>query len=209
VRPPGHHAEGRAFGGFCYFNSAAIAAQYLSRYGKAAVLDVDYHHGNGTQNIFYRRSDVLTISIHGHPRFAYPHFSGFEDETGEDKGKGYTINYPLPEQVDGGRYRDTLRKALRQITTFQPQFLVVPLGLDPAKNDPTGTWSLLAGDFEENGRMIGALQIPTVIIQEGGYRIRSLGKNARHFFTGLWTGAHITNAVFAKKNHDTHNRRRR
>lgn len=190
VRPPGHHAERRAFGGFCYFNSAAIAAHYLSQFGKVAILDIDYHHGNGAQDIFYERSDVLTISIHGHPRFAYPYFTGFEDEKGIGTGEGYNINIPLPENTDGNRYREALQKALRRIKIFHPQFLIVPFGLDPAKNDPTGSWSLQAKDFLENGKLIGSLKLSTVIVQEGGYRIRSLGINARHFFLGLWSGAH-------------------
>ncbi|MBN1483008.1 histone deacetylase family protein [candidate division KSB1 bacterium] len=186
VRPPGHHAEQRVFGGFCYFNSNAIAAHYLSTYGKVAILDLDYHHGNGQQDIFYHRSDVLTISLHGHPRFAYPYFSGFADEYGEGEGLGYNLNFPLAEEMTGVHYRQTLDKALRRIEKFQPKFLLVALGLDPAKGDPTGTWSLMAKDFEENGRMIGALGLPVLVVQEGGYKTRSLGINARHFFTGLW-----------------------
>ncbi len=190
VRPPGHHAERRAFGGFCYFNSSAVAAQYLCRYGKVAVLDIDYHHGNGTQNIFYGRNDVLTLSIHGHPRIAYPYFSGFDDEKGNGAGVGYNMNIPLGEHVTGDQYREALKKALRAIGRFQPRFLVVALGLDTAKGDPTGSWSLQAKDFEVNGRMIGAVSLPTLVVQEGGYRIRSLGRNARNFFTGLWEGVH-------------------
>ena len=190
VRPPGHHAERRAFGGFCYFNSAAIAAQHLSSYGKVAVLDLDYHHGNGTQNIFYARADVLTVSIHGHPRFAYPYFSGFKDEKGEGPGFGHNINIPLPEHVDGETYRESLEKVLKRIKQFQPQFLIVALGFDPAKDDPTGSWSLRAKDFRLNGKMLGTLQMPTIVVQEGGYRVRSLGANARNFFLGLWTGFH-------------------
>jgi acetoin utilization deacetylase AcuC-like enzyme len=189
VRPPGHHAERRVFGGFCYFNSTAIAAQYLSAYGKVAILDIDYHHGNGQQDIFYDRSDVLTISIHGHPRFAFPYFSGFEDETGIGAGEGHNINIPLPENVDGNRYRDVLNKALKRVVQFHPRFLIVALGLDPEKKDPTGSWNLQSRDFETNGKMIGSLQFPTLVVQEGGYNNRVLGMNARHFFMGLWSGA--------------------
>jgi acetoin utilization deacetylase AcuC-like enzyme/GNAT superfamily N-acetyltransferase len=189
IRPPGHHAERKAFGGFCYLNSSAIAAHFLSRIGTVAVLDVDYHHGNGTQDIFYERPDVLSISIHGHPRFAYPYFSGFEEEKGQGSGQGFNVNFPLPEQVDGARYRETLEKALRRILRFRPRFLVVALGLDPAKGDPTGTWSLQAKDFESVGRMIGSLYLPTLVVQEGGYKTRSLGVNARHFFVGVIGGA--------------------
>ena len=185
VRPPGHHAERACFGGFCYLNNTAIAAHYLSAHGKVAILDVDYHHGNGTQDIFYGRADVLTVSIHGHPRFAYPYFSGFEDERGAGPGEGYNLNLPLPEACDGARYRTALARALRAITDFGPAFLVVALGLDPAKHDPTGTWSLRADDFRANGRMIGEMGLPTLVVQEGGYCTRTLGLNCRSFFDGL------------------------
>ena len=194
VRPPGHHAERKAFGGFCYFNTAAIAAHHLSVFGPVAVLDIDYHHGNGTQNIFYKRNDVLTLSIHGHPRFAYPYFSGFSEETGQGAGLGFNRNFPLLERVDGEKYRNVLRRALALIKDFSPTFLVVSLGLDPAKGDPTGTWSLLAKDFTANGVLIGELGLRTLVVQEGGYLIRSLGINARSFFQGLHKGA-------AKANH--------
>ena len=189
VRPPGHHAERRSFGGFCYFNNNAIAAQYLCAHGKVAILDIDYHHGNGQQDIFYRRADVLTVSVHGHPRFAYPYFSGFEDERGEGEGEGFNFNLPLPEALDGARYREALSRAIRRIEQYAPQFLVVALGLDTAKGDPTGTWSLLPKDFAENGRLIGAMGLPTVVIQEGGYRHRTLGQNAHQFFKGLVAGS--------------------
>jgi acetoin utilization deacetylase AcuC-like enzyme/ribosomal protein S18 acetylase RimI-like enzyme len=185
VRPPGHHAERRAFGGFCYFNNNAIAAHYLSGHGRVAILDIDYHHGNGQQDAFYRRADVLTISIHGHPKFAYPYFTGFEDERGEGEGEGFNWNLPLPEAVDGPLYAKALEKAILRIRAFKPNFLVVALGLDTAKNDPTGTWQLLSKDFETNGRLIGELSLPTLVIQEGGYRNRTLGTNALGFFKGL------------------------
>ncbi|MBN1534624.1 MAG: histone deacetylase family protein [Spirochaetes bacterium] len=188
VRPPGHHAERRVFGGFCYLNSTAVAAQYLSHVGRVAVLDIDYHHGNGTQDIFYARSDVMTLSIHGHPRFAYPYFSGFSDETGTGEGAGYNVNLPLEEHVDGERYRRVLQQALQRITRFSPDFLVVALGFDTAKGDPTGTWSLQPGDFEKNGTLMGLLGRPTLFVQEGGYRIPTLGKNAASFFRGFMHG---------------------
>jgi acetoin utilization deacetylase AcuC-like enzyme/GNAT superfamily N-acetyltransferase len=185
VRPPGHHAERRAFGGFCYFNNNSIAAQFLRQHGRVAILDIDYHHGNGQQDIFYDRQDVLTVSIHGDPSFAYPYFSGFRDEIGEGEGAGFNLNLPLPEKTDGERYRKALGSALKRVTAFDPDFLVVALGLDTAKGDPTGTWSLTWRDFELNGRMIGELGIPVLVVQEGGYRTRTLGVNARHFFEGL------------------------
>jgi acetoin utilization deacetylase AcuC-like enzyme len=188
VRPPGHHAEKKVFGGFCYFNSAAIAANMLSKYGKVAMLDIDYHHGNGQQDIFYGRSDVLTISIHGHPYFAYPYFSGYAEEKGEDEGLGFNLNLPLSEIIDDEKYRKTLKRALKTIAGFKPTYLVILLGLDTAKGDPTGTWMLKAIDFEKNGAMIGALKLPTVIVQEGGYNTKNIGLNAAAFFKGLWKG---------------------
>jgi acetoin utilization deacetylase AcuC-like enzyme len=188
VRPPGHHAERRTFGGFCYFNSAAIAAHHLSAFGRVAILDLDYHHGNGQQDIFWERDDVLTVSIHGHPRFAYPYFSGFEEERGEGRGLGVNLNLPLGEEADGETYRKALATALRRIRHHHPQFLLVALGLDTATGDPTGTWALRARDFEANGQLVGALGLPTLVTQEGGYDNRVIGVNARHFLVGLWTG---------------------
>jgi acetoin utilization deacetylase AcuC-like enzyme len=190
VRPPGHHAEPANFGGFCYFNSAAASAHLLSAYGKVAMLDVDYHHGNGQQEMFYERADILTISIHGHPSVAYPYFSGFAGEKGRGAGRGFNLNIPLPEITDGAAHRRALREALGRVSRFRPRYLVVPLGLDTAKEDPTGSWSLEAADFEEMGRMIGSVRLPTLVVQEGGYDTRVLGVNARSFLAGLWAGAY-------------------
>jgi acetoin utilization deacetylase AcuC-like enzyme len=188
VRPPGHHAEHAAFGGFCYFNSSAVAAHYLSRQGRVALLDIDYHHGNGSQDIFWRRADVLTVSLHGHPRFTYPYFTGYDDEKGEGEGRGYNLNRPLPEGIDGTRYGAELDRALEAVARFRPEFLVLALGLDTAKGDPTGSFRLLTRDFRANGRRIAGLGLPTLVVQEGGYRTQTLGANARHFFTGVWEG---------------------
>lgn len=186
VRPPGHHAEYQVFGGFCYFNNNAIAANYLSKYGRVAILDVDYHHGNGQQQIFYERQDVYTISIHGHPSFAYPYFSGFIEEIGEGDGKDYNLNMPLKEIITGPEYHIDLNKALDRIRKFNPAYLIVAIGFDTGKGDPTGTWKLAARDFEINGKMIAGLKLPTLFVQEGGYYTRSVGINARHFFTGFF-----------------------
>ncbi len=194
VRPPGHHAERSNFGGFCYFNNASICAHYLSQHGRVAMLDLDYHHGNGHQNIFYERADVFTVSIHGDPAYAYPYFSGFAEETGAGPGEGYNLNLPLPRNVKGQRYRGALKKALAAITDFNPDLLVVPLGLDTVREDPTGTWQLTARDLELNGQWIGALRLPTLVVQEGGYRIRTLGVHARHFLQGLLQGAYGKNS---------------
>ncbi len=190
VRPPGHHAERRSFGGFCYFNSAAIAAQYLSRYGRVAILDLDHHHGNGQQYIFYDRSDVFTISIHGHPNFTYPYFSGFRDEKGDGAGKGYNLNIPLGLNIDGKQYYKVLQGVLHRLERFRPRFVIIALGVDTAKSDPTGTWELRAKDFELNGRLIGSLHLPTLVVQEGGYSTRVLGTNVRSFLSGLWAGTY-------------------
>lgn len=186
VRPPGHHAERHVFGGFCYLNSAAVAAHFLSAFGKVAILDIDHHHGNGQEDIFYERDDVLTVSLHVHPRFDYPLFTGFADERGRGRGEGYNLNIPLAKYVHGESFRKALRKALRYIRIFRCDFLVVALGLDTAKRDPTGSWRLFSRDFEANGRMIGTLNVPTLVVQEGGYNNRVLGVNARRFFEGLW-----------------------
>jgi acetoin utilization deacetylase AcuC-like enzyme len=190
VRPPGHHAERSTFGGFCYFSNAGIAANMLAKSGRVAILDVDYHHGNGQQDIFYERDDVLTISIHGHPRFEYPYFTGFAEEEGKGAGLGFNLNMPLRKSVTGERYRKTLAVACNRIKRFDPMFLVVPLGVDTARNDPTGTWLLSEDDFEVNGKMIGALGIPTVVTQEGGYSTSVIGGLVRRFLTGLWKGAY-------------------
>ena len=188
VRPPGHHAEKRTFGGFCYFANSAIAANYLSDYGKVAILDIDYHHGNSQQDIFYHRNDVLTLSIHGHPKFAYPYFTGFKDEIGEGPGYGYNVNIALPETLEPEAYIKQVEGALRKIVEFNPAYLVIALGLDTAKADPTGTWSLGAVHFERLGELIASLDKPTVVVQEGGYRTKTLGINARRFFKGIHQG---------------------
>jgi acetoin utilization deacetylase AcuC-like enzyme/ribosomal protein S18 acetylase RimI-like enzyme len=189
-RPPGHHAERDTYGGFCYFCNGAIAAQHLAeKLGRVAVLDVDYHHGNGTQDIFYDRADVLTVSIHGHPSFAYPYFAGFEDELGDGEGRGFNRNFPLPEEVHDARYLDALDDALTAVKAFRPEALVVSLGLDIAKADPTGTWSVTREGLFEVGRRVGAAGLPTLLVQEGGYNIRSLGRNAARMLTGVCAGA--------------------
>lgn len=172
----------------------AAAAEYLSAFGRVAMLDVDYHHGNGQQDIFYGRSDVLTVSLHGHPRFAYPYFSGFEDEKGEGEGRGFNLNLPLPEHLSGQEHLDALRRASRRISDHGARFLVVPFGGDTCKKDPTGTWSLAARDFENNGKLIGGLGLPVLVVQEGGYNTRLLGENVRAFFKGLFEASRSAGA---------------
>ena len=185
VRPPGHHAERNNVGAFCYFNNNAIAAHYLSKHGTVAVLDIDYHHGNGQQQIFYRRKDVFTVSIHGHPDFAYPYFCGFESEQGKGDGRGYNRNLPQPEHLTEVEYLEVLHHALALVREYDPSFLVVACGFDTAANDPTGTWANRAREFGKMGTAIAALKKPTLFVQEGGYRTASLGVNAAAFFKGV------------------------
>jgi acetoin utilization deacetylase AcuC-like enzyme/GNAT superfamily N-acetyltransferase len=190
-RPPGHHAERRIYGGFCYFNSAAAAAHHLSRRGKVALLDIDYHHGNGAQDIFYARSDVLTVSIHGHPSHAYPNFSGYADERGEGPGLGYNHNFPLEPPVEDERYLSVLSRALGLIERFEPRFLVVSLGFDIMRGDPTGAFAVSVRGMRRIGRRLGRSGLPTLIVQEGGYSVRNLRNGSHAFFAGLagaWYG---------------------
>ncbi|HEU6450727.1 MAG TPA: histone deacetylase family protein [Gemmatimonadaceae bacterium] len=184
-RPPGHHAESAVYGGFCYFNNASIAANVLSAEGRVAVLDIDFHHGNGTQEIFYDRSDVLTISIHGDPSYAYPYFAGFADERGEGAGEGFNHNYPLGENITDDEYLGTLEQALERVESFDPRYLVLSVGLDIAKGDPTGAWSITTEGFERIGGAIAGLGLPMLVVQEGGYDTRVIGRNARSFLSGL------------------------
>lgn len=183
VRPPGHHAERRVFGGFCYFNNAAVAANYLSASGKVAILDIDHHHGNGAQDIFYERSDVLTVSIHGHPEMCYPFYAGFEDERGRDAGEGFNLNLPLRPGVDDFGYLTTLRRALARVREFAPAFLIVCLGADIMKGDPTGDMFVTPDGMRGIGAAIGAMTPPILVVQEGGYNLANLRRGTRAFIT--------------------------
>jgi acetoin utilization deacetylase AcuC-like enzyme len=184
-RPPGHHAETEVFGGFCYFNNAAIAAHYLSRQGRVAFIDIDYHHGNGSQQIFYRRADVLFVSLHGHPRLAYPYFSGFAEERGEGEGAGFNRNYPLYPGTTDERYCETLARAIERIRRFRPDFLVISLGFDIMAGDPTGTFVITQRGMERIGLLLGGVARPTLVVQEGGYSLRNLRIGAPAFLRGL------------------------
>lgn len=184
-RPPGHHAEQKAMGGYCYFNNAAIAANYLSQKGTVAILDIDFHHGNGTQQLFYERSDVLYVSLHADPKVRFPYSSGFASERGQGKGEGYTKNYPLPLGTTDEDYLQVLRKALSDIQTFSPDFLVVSLGFDTYEKDPIGGFSLTIPFYQVLGKEVMGLSLPTVLIQEGGYNISQLGNMAVRFLHGV------------------------
>jgi len=187
-RPPGHHAGVSTFGGFCYFNNAAVAANRLAQEGRVALLDIDYHHGNGSQEIFYERDDVLFISIHGHPEVSFPYFSGYRNERGARKGLGYTRNYPLFPSVGDREYLETLDAALRHVRKYKPDWLVVSVGFDIMTGEPTGRFSLRAHGMRLVGERLGALNLPTVIIQEGGYSLTNLRRGGRAFTLGI-TGA--------------------
>jgi acetoin utilization deacetylase AcuC-like enzyme len=150
-----------------------------------AVLDLDFHHGNGTQDIFYERADVLTVSIHGDPSYAYPYFAGFADERGAGAGEGRNHNLPLAEGIGDDEYMRVLEQALAIVSGFGPRSVVVSMGLDIAKGDPTGAWLLTPRGFERIGGAIAELGKPTLVVQEGGYDTRVIGRNARHFLTGL------------------------
>jgi len=174
-RPPGHHAGSDVFGGYCYLNNIAIAAQWLCDQGlKPAILDVDYHHGNGTQNIFYRSRDVFFASIHGDPVFAYPHFLGFADEIGEDAGEGANFNLPLPMYADWPAYATALRASIAKIAAFGPDVLLVSLGLDTFEADPISKFKLRDQDYWRLGEAIAGLRKPTVFSFEGGYNLDAL-----------------------------------
>lgn len=186
-RPPGHHATKRYCGGYCYLNNNSLAAQSLLDGGakRVVILDVDYHHGNGTQSIFYDRNDVLTISLHADPKVEYPFFLGYADEPGEGPGHGFNINYPLPFGTGWSEYSVFLNYAVDEIRRFAPDALVVALGLDTFAGDPTTFFEITTEDFERMGATIGALQLPTLTVLEGGYSVDWIGQNTVNFLTGL------------------------
>ena len=186
-RPPGHHATETYCGGYCYLNNNALAAQSLLDSGasRVAILDVDYHHGNGTQSIFYARNDVLTISLHADPAVEYPYFIGYADEPGEGTGHGFNVNYPLPFGTGWAAYEPALRDALGHIQRFSPDALVVALGLDTFAGDPTTHFDITTDDFARMGEVIGELGLSTLVVLEGGYSVDWIGQNTVRFLSGL------------------------
>lgn len=185
-RPPGHHAFKDLAGGFCYLNNSAIAAQHLrSRYKRVAIVDVDLHHGNGTQDIFYARGDVFTASIHADPVRFYPFFWGYADERGNDEGFAYNLNVPLPRQADDDAFMTGLDHLLETVEMFSPEVLVVALGLDASIDDPFGGLSVTTDGFNRIAQRIAQLGKPTVLVQEGGYLSDSLGRNLDSFLQGF------------------------
>jgi acetoin utilization deacetylase AcuC-like enzyme len=178
-RPPGHHAGRGSYGGYCFLNNAALAAQALRDAGerRVAVLDVDYHHGNGTQDIFWERDDVLFVSLHGTPDTEYPWFLGYADERGAGRGEGYTLNLPLPRGSGWDAYGAALAAALDAIRAFRPGALVVSLGVDTFEADPISAFRLAREHYPLMGSMIAGLGLPTVLVQEGGYAVEAIGAN--------------------------------
>lgn len=186
-RPPGHHAAIDMYGGYCFVNNAAVAAQHLLDTGatRVAILDVDFHHGNGTQDIFYARDDVLFISLHGDPMEAFPHFLGHAEETGTGPGEGYTVNYPFPPNTDFATWRAALVKALAQISDYGPDKVIISLGVDTFESDPISFFKLKSEDFTTYGADIAALNLPTLFVMEGGYDIAEIGVNTVNVLQGF------------------------
>lgn len=180
-RPPGHHAGHANCAGYCYLNNAAIAAHWLTQFGRVAILDIDYHAGNGTQDIFYQRADVLTLSIHADPDFEYPYYSGYAEQTGAGAGLGFHQNYPLPFGTDDNTYLDTLSQALERISVFRPSSLVVSAGMDIYGEDPLGQIRITREGIRQIGVVISGLKLPTLIVMEGGYNNEALGLNVCAF----------------------------
>jgi acetoin utilization deacetylase AcuC-like enzyme len=186
-RPPGHHAGPDYLGGFCYLNNAAIAAAAALAAGKSrvAILDIDYHHGNGTQDIFYGRGDVLFVSIHADPRTDYPFYWGHEDEAGEGEGEGTTLNLPLPRGTALREFEPALDRALAAIAGFGAELLVCSYGADTFEGDPISCFALRTEDYSPIARRIAALGLPTLIVMEGGYATDALGANVAAFLSGF------------------------
>jgi len=186
-RPPGHHATADMYGGYCFLNNAAIAAQHLRNQGAArvAILDVDFHHGNGTQDIFYARDDVLFVSLHGDPMDAFPYYLGHADETGSGAGEGFTLNFPMPPKTGFGEWRKALSEGMDRIAGFAPDALIISLGVDTFENDPISFFKLTSNDYLTLGADIAAAGLPTVFVMEGGYDIEEIGVNTVNTLIGF------------------------
>lgn len=184
-RPPGHHAYADFGGGFCYLNNIAIAANYMaSRLGRVAILDIDTHHGNGTQSIFYRRGDVHFVSVHGDPNVLFPFYAGYADERGEGEGEGHNLNLPLPLKSEDPAWLAAIDEGMASIQACKPAALLVSLGFDPFKGDPSSDLAVSTEGFRAAGERIGRYRGPVVLIQEGGYLVEKLGENLDAFLDG-------------------------
>ena len=185
-RPPGHHAAGDMFGGYCFINNAAVAAQAFLDQGasRVALLDVDFHHGNGSQAIFYDRSDVMFVSLHGDPKNAFPHFLGYADETGHGDGEGFNHNYPMGPGTSFRTWGEALADACSKISHYAPDALVISLGVDTFEHDPISFFKLASDDFKRYGATIAGLNLPTLFVMEGGYAVEEIGINAVNVLQG-------------------------
>jgi acetoin utilization deacetylase AcuC-like enzyme len=189
-RPPGHHAGSDFYGGYCFFNNAAVAAQEFRESGadRVAILDVDYHHGNGTQEIFYSRPDIFTISIHADPKQEYPFFLGHADEIGAAAGEGFHLNLPLRWGSAWDAYKGAMETAAARIRDYGADALVISLGVDTYEKDPISKFKLRHEDYLQIGRMIASLGLPTLFVFEGGYAVDELGVNAVNVLQGFEQG---------------------
>ena len=190
-RPPGHHAGASLAGGYCYVNNVAVASQACRDDGakKVAILDVDYHHGNGTQSIFYDRDDVLFVSLHGHPDQEYPYFAGYAEETGSGAGEGYNVNFPMHWGTGWDDYAEALKQGIARIRDYKPDVLLVSLGVDTYKDDPISYFKLDSDDYLVMGEMIAGIDLPTLFVMEGGYAVEEIGVNVVNTLTGFENAA--------------------
>jgi acetoin utilization deacetylase AcuC-like enzyme len=184
-RPPGHHAGRSTCGGYCYINNAAVAAQWLAQKEKIALLDIDYHAGNGTQDIFYESDQVLTISIHADPSTHYPYYSGYADEIGSGAGENVHRNFPLPAGSDDRAYLSALDQALDHIRRFGARMIVVSAGMDIYEGDPLGDFKITSQGINAIGKRIASINLPTLIVMEGGYNNDALGVNVKLLLEGM------------------------
>jgi acetoin utilization deacetylase AcuC-like enzyme len=189
-RPPGHHAYRDIAGGHCFLNNTAIAAQHLrGAHARVAILDIDIHHGNGTQAIFYDRADVLTVSVHADPAVFYPYFWGYPHERGEHAGEGFNLNLPIPRGAPDHLFVAAIQQSASTISAFAPGVLVIALGLDASADDPFGGATVTATGFRDAGTVIARIGLPTLFVQEGGYISPSLGPNLAAVLGGFESAA--------------------
>ena len=188
-RPPGHHAASSMYGAYCFLNNAAIAVQGFLRdgAGRVALLDIDFHHGNGSQDIFYERDDVLYASLHGQPEYVYPYFLGFCDERGAGAGEGFNFNMPMPPGTDSATWLQSLRDAIRVIAEYSPDAVVVSHGVDTFKDDPMSFFTIHSDDYIRCGKIIGRLKLPTLFVLEGGYAMDTVGINTVNVLDGFYS----------------------
>ncbi|MER9458470.1 histone deacetylase family protein [Mesorhizobium sp. M0387] len=186
-RPPGHHAGAGFMGGYCYINNAAVAAQWFLDQGakRVSILDVDYHHGNGTQEIFYERADVQVLNLHGDPMVEYPFFLGHADERGASAGEGFNVNYPMPFGTNWDAWNASLEDACVKLAAYAPDIVIVSLGVDTFEKDPISQFKLKSPDYPKIGHRIAKLGLPTLFVMEGGYAVEEIGINAVGVLTGF------------------------